>query len=258
MGEPDVVPERLSNPLNLYLVIGIFVIGGIIYAILNLIPEDDGGLLAFGLSVSLSGGVALFGFLVARRHGTGVLSKSYFYLGLGFTSYFIAEILYYLFDLVLGIEAYPSIADVFFFALYPLILGHLIVNIKLFGSGYSKFSKIWIPLIPLLALLSYVLMWISIPDAELNFDFYYGVIFVLGASSAFSFTIVGALIFREGTVGAVWLLLVIGMMINVVCDIWYYHLEIFGEYYDGHIVTAGWYIANMMMIYALYKEVKAT
>lgn len=256
MKEPDIVPEKLSNPVNLYVIIGILIIGGVIHAVLNLVPEEDVGILAFTLSTSLSAGVAIFAFIVAKQHETGILAKSYFYLGLGYTSYFIAESLYYLFELVLEIEAYPSIADIFFFALYPVILTYLIVNIKFFGSGYSKFQKIWIPLIPLFAIISYVIMWHSVPDAELNFDFYYGLIFIIGASTALSFTIVGALIFKEGTVGTVWLLLVIGMMINVVCDIWYYNLEIFGEYFDGHLVTAGWFLSNMFMIYALFKQMK--
>lgn len=257
MKDPDIVPEKPTNPLNLYVILGIIAIGLVMHVSLNVLSEDNMGILAFALSTSLAIGVAIFAFIVAKQHETGVLAKSYFYLGLGYTSYFIAELLYYLFDLVLGIEPYPSVADIFFFALYPVILAHLIVNIKFFGSGYSKFQKIWIPLIPLFSIVSYIILWLSVPDAELNFDFYYGFIFILGASIALSFTIVGALIFREGTIGTVWLLLVIGMMINVVCDIWYYNLEIFGEYFDGHPVTVGWFISNMLMIYALFKQMKA-
>ena len=97
---------------------------------------------------------------------------------------------------------------------------------------------------------------LSIPDAELNFDFYYGFIFVTGASLTLSFTIVGAVIFRQGVLGIIWLLLVLGLMINAAGDIWYYHLEIFGSYYDAHPVTVVWYVSNLFIIYALYKHLK--
>ena len=99
-------------------------------------------------------------------------------------------------------------------------------------------------------------MSISVPDAELNFDFYYGLIFVAGASTTLSFTIIGALTFREGVLGPIWFLLVIGLMINAAGDVWYYHLEIFGEYFDAHPVTVVWFVANLFMIYALYKHIK--
>jgi hypothetical protein len=242
--------------LNLYVIIGILILGGIIHGVLILVPEDDVGVIAFGLSVLLAGVVAIFAFTVSKQNDTGVLKKAYLSLGLGFTSYFIAEVLYYLFDLVLGLEAYPSLADIFFFALYPLTLGHLLLNIQFFNPGYTTFQKIWLPLIPAIALVAYVVMSLSLHDAELNFDFYYGFIFVAGASVTLSFTVLGATIFKQGTLGTVWLLLVIGLMLNAAGDVWYYQLEIFGEYFDAHPVTVVWYVANLFMIYALFKHLK--
>lgn len=256
MKDPDIVPEKLTNPLNLYVILGILAIGGIIYAVLNFVPEDDVGLIAFGLSVLFAGVVALFSFIVSKQNDTGVLKNAYLFLGLGFTSYFLAEILYYLFDLVLGIEAYPSIADIFFFMLYPFALGHLLLNIQFFNPESTIFQKIGISIIPIIALVAYVVMSLSVPDAELNFDFYYGFIFVAGASVTLSFTVLGATIFKQGTLGTVWLLLVLGIMINAAGDVWYYHLEIFGQYFDSHPVTVVWYVANLFMIYALYKHLK--
>lgn len=256
MKQPDIVPDKISNPLNFYVILGILAIGGVIYGVLNTVSEEDVGSIVFPLSVSLAAVVAIFAFIVSKQNETGILKKAYFFLGLGFTSYAIAEILYYLFELVLGIQAYPSIADVFFFALYPLVLGHLLLNVHFFHSGYTRLQKLWIPLIPIFALIVYVMMSLTVPDAEFNFDFYYGFIFVAGASVTLSFTILGASIFKQGVLGTVWLLLVIGLMINAAGDVWYYHLEIFGEYYDAHPVTVVWYVANLFMVYALIKHLK--
>lgn len=203
MKEPEVVPEHLSNSVNIYVIIGILIIGAGIFVLYNVMSEDDVGMLAFIFSVGFATAVAIFAFIVSKQNDSGILSKSYFLLGLGFTSYVIAELLYYTFDLILGIEAYPSIADVFFFVLYPFVLGHLMLNIRFFNSGYTKSQKFWIPAIPILALIAYVLLSLSIPDAELNFDFYYGFIFVTGASVTLSFTIVGAVIFRQGVLGVI-------------------------------------------------------
>ena len=256
MKNPKIVSERINNPINLYVVFGILAIGIIIFVTLNSLSEDDAGVVAFIISVLIAVCVATFAFTVSKQNKTGIVAKSYLLLGLGFTAYVIAELLYYTFDLMLGIEAYPSIADIFFFALYPFLLGHLLLNINFFHTGYSNFQKFWIPLIPIAATAAYFLLFIGVPDAELNFDFYYGFIFVLGASLTLSFSILGALIFRQGVLGIIWLLLVLGLIISTLGDIWYYQLEIFGLYYDAHPVTTVWYVANLFMIYALYKHLK--
>ncbi|NIT60661.1 MAG: hypothetical protein GWN00_32005, partial [Aliifodinibius sp.] len=105
-----------------------------------------------------------------------------------------------------------------------------------FHTGYTTLQKIWIPAIPVFAVFVYIVMSLSVPDAELNFDFYYGLIFVSAASVTFSFTVLGALTFQSGALGVVWLLLLLGLMINAAGDVWYYHLEIFGHYFDAHPV----------------------
>ena len=256
MTEPEVVPDKISNPINLYVIIAILAIGVAIFVAFQLLPEDETGMLAFVLSVAFAGGAAGFAFFVSKRAGIGVLSKAYLFLALGFTSYVVAELLYYTFDLILGIEPYPSIADVFFFALYPFTLGHLLLNMSYFNPGYTTIQKVWIPAIPVFAIIVYVVLSLSVPDAELNFDFYYGLIFVSAAAATLSFTILGAITFRSGALGVVWLLLVLGLMISTAGDVWYYHLEIFGAYYDAHPVTVVWYVANMFIIYALFKHVK--
>jgi len=256
MEEPDVVPDKISNPINLYVVVGILAIGASIFVAFQILPEDETGMLAFVLSVTFAGGAAGFAFFVSKRAGLGILSKAYLFLALGFTSYVVAELLYYSFDLILGIEPYPSIADVFFFALYPFTLGHLLLNMSYFHTGYTTLQKIWISAIPVFAIIVYVVLSLSVPDAELNFDFYYGLIFVSAAATTFSFTVLGSLTFRSGALGVVWLLLLIGLMINAAGDVWYYHLEIFGHYHDAHPVTVVWYVANMFIIYALFKHIK--
>jgi len=257
MKNPEIVPDKISNPINRKVIVGILGIGLGIFILLNIVSEDDAGMLALIPSLVFSSGVAILSFIMAKQNENGILAKAYFFLGLAFTSYVIAEVLYYTFELILEIEAYPSIADVFFFALYPGILAFLLLNMKYFHSGFTLFQKIWIPTIPIFALIVYVVMSIGVPDAELNFDFYYGLIFVAAASTTLSFTIIGALTFREGILGPIWLLLVIGLMINAAGDVWYYHLEIFGEYFDAHPVTVVWFVANLFMIYALYKHIKS-
>ncbi len=253
---PDVVPEKLQNPINFKVIFLIFGAGIGIYFMLVNLTEDEAGLLVFILSVTIASTVSVASFIIAKRYWhTRVFGRAYLSLGLGFLSYAVAEILYYTFELILGIPGYPSVADVFFFALYPFALIHLILNTRFFLTRFSRWSKFWIPLIPI----SFVTIYAYTSLLELeepNFDFYYGIIFIFGASTTLSFATLGASIFRKGVLGVAWLLLVIGIFINAMGDLWYYYLEIFGAYYDAHPVTVVWYVSNLIMIYALYKHQK--
>ena len=254
MASPDVVPEKLENPIDIRVLLIILGAGAVIYAALNVIDESSTGNLAFVLSVGIASGVATTSFIVAKRYwGTNVFGRSYLSLGLAFLCYAIAEIMYYTLDLILGIDPYPSIADVFFFALYPFSLSHIILNIRFFNTKIPKHAKIWIPLIPITFFLLYSSLSFQEID-EANFDYFYGIIFVIGASITVSLALLGAVTFRQGLLGVVWLLLLIGLLLNAIGDLWYYSLEIYGIYFDAHPVTVIWYVANLMIIYSLLKH----
>ena len=250
------VPEKLGNPIN-YKIIGLIIATGIgIYLLTQNLSETDTANFLSVVSVAFASGVSISSFIVAKRYwGTPIFGKSYIALGLGYLSYAIAEVLYYSLDIILGIEPYPSIADIFFFGVYPLAIVHLILNIRFFNVTLKPFSKIWMPIIPIIFLIVYG--YFSYDEIqETNFDFYYGMIFVGASSTALSFVILGASIFRQGVLGVVWLLLLIGLLINALGDLWYYHLEIFGGYSDLHPLNSIWYVSNLIMIYALYKHQK--
>ena len=252
--EPNIVPSKLENPINIRVLLIIFAIGVVIYVSLNLLDGDNAGNLAFVLSVVITSIVAFSSFKVSKRYwGTKVFGRAYLSLGLGFLCYAIAEVMYYTFELYLGIDPYPSVADIFFFALYPFALGHIILNLKFFNTKISKLPKIWMPIIPISFFLIYTILSFQEID-EPNFDYYFGTAFVVGASITLSFAILGASTFRQGLLGTAWLLLVIGILLDAIGDVWYYSLEIFGAYYDAHPVTVVWYIANIMIVYALYKH----
>jgi len=71
-----------------------------------------------------------------------------------------------------------------------------------------------------------------------------------------AYAILGASIFRKGVLGVAWLLLVIGILVSTVRDVWYYYLEVFEEYSDLHPVNVMWYVSDFLIIYALAKHRK--
>lgn len=209
------------------------------------------------ISFILVPGVFLTGFSafwVAKKHGTTKFAVAFYSLGIGFFSVCIAEILYYYFDTT-GIDPYPSIADLFYILLYPFAMIHLLININFYQEEGTLRSKIGVTSFAVLMVLIYI--YLSFLYTGLfDFDFFYGLIFVIGAASITSVGIYGVIVVRKIPLGRSWFVLVTGLVIGTMADIWYYGLELVDAYSLDHIVNLFWYVSYLILIYALYKHSK--
>jgi len=208
----------------------------------------------FTMTVYLFVGIASF--LVVKYHyGTRVFRRAYTALGIAYLSIFVAEVIYFIYDFYLQIDPYPSLADPFYFALYPFTIIHLILNIRFFKPKITHVEKIPYILLSMGIITTYVIL--SLQElGEPNFDFWYGLVFVIGAAITLSFAIFAARIFRKGFLGITWLLLVLGITALTIGDVWYYYLEIFGEFTIVHAVNLFWYTGSLIMVYALFNHRK--
>lgn len=196
---------------------------------------------------------SIFAFFVTQRYwGSAVFGRAYFALGLAFLMTFIGEMVYSYYTVVLKEDPYPSIADIFFFAFYPLAIYHLLKNILYFKRRWDILTKIWVTLIPI----TIVSIYAYLGSSGDTFDLYYGLVFVAATSSTLSLAILGMLIFRHTLLGTVWLLLAFGLMMNSIADVWYYYLELFEQYNDTHVVNSMWTMGYVIVAYALYKHRK--
>lgn len=279
MKEPgaEVVPEKIGSPIN-FKIVG--VIAGIVlgfHFLVNYLAEfdeyaltSDAFIYAFSMFIPLS--VSAFAFLTSRRYsGALVYSKAYVMLGFAFLLMFLAELTYFVYEQILDLDPYPSIADVFFFVFYPLIIAYFLINLKFFAPKISKSGFGLIIGMPIIVTLTYVYFIfspyladdvISIGLFEIiedygSFDFYYGIIFIAAASVTLGLAIHTAKIFRGGLIGTAWLILVLGIILNLVGDTWYYYSEVTTGYSLSDPVNLCWYAAYLLILYALYKHKKA-
>lgn len=195
-------------------------------------------------------------FIVARMYWPSkVFGKAYVALGIAFTMWLIAEILWQIYENVLFIEPYPSMADIFYFGFYPFAIYHIVTNIKGFEVKITNKTKAWMILVPALIIGIYSTE-VIMKGEEIGFDYYYSMIFVTTAAISTSFAILGTLTFRKGAFAVVWSLLATGVLFHVFADVWYYNLEVFSQYTDTHVVNAFWQVGWMMIVYSLYKHQK--
>lgn len=247
-------PKRGFNYKIILLIVGL----AAIYQTFNyLLPETEGELspidYVFTISIVTC---AVASFIVSSRYGrSAVFGQAYLALGIGFAAYAIGDIIYNFQTMVLKIDAYPSIADIFFFAQYPFIIFHLIRNIKFFKRNITTMTKIWLAAIPMVLVLLYSYFTFNQIGYSL-FDYYYGLPFVAASATSLSFAVLGMQVFRQSLLASVWSLLAVGIFLNTFGDINYYHLEIFGLYTRTHFVNVLWFIAPLIITYSLYRHYK--
>ena len=257
MKTPEIVPEKIDTPIN-YKILLIIISSAIVFQfVLTVVfTPDNSDFIISIVSIINPLAAAVAGFIVTFRYkDSRVFGKSYLLLSLGFLSACVGEVTYLIYDLVLNIEPYPSIADIFFFAYSPFLIAHLVINIRFFQPKTKLITKLWVSGIPIIIILLYI--WFSLSEiGEVNFDFYYGIIFVSATSVALSLTILGTKIFKEGVLGKSWAILLLGILALTFADDVYYYLEIPGNYDLTHPVNILWYAGYWIVAYALLKHKK--
>jgi hypothetical protein len=256
--KPDIVPEKLEDKINYWLIL--LIVGLTISfqsSLYFFADEDTAGQIISVISFVNPMVATIAGFIVAKRYvSSHTFGRAYLTLSCGFLSVTIAEILYLFYDLILQTDPYPSPADIFFFALYPFVLTHLIIATRFFKPKINIKEILWMVAIPIVIVSSYITLSLD-QLQETNFDFYYGLIFAVEPAVVLPFAILDAKTFKGGILGTPWFILVIAIISLTIGDVWYYYLEIFDEFSLLHPVNMFWYAGYWIVVYALHKHKKS-
>lgn len=253
--ETEVVPEKLDSPINLKIIALIVVSVTVFhYASIYLLQGDISDLVSSVFSILNPIVTTVAGFVIALRYrSTKIFFKSYLFLAIAYFCAAGGEVLYFLYDYVLEESAFPSPADILFVPFYPLVLGHLFLNVSFFKPKIRAKTLLWMMILPISFILFYLnLVWGFERDELFLLSLYY----IIVSSVSLTMTIYGASIFREGIMGKAWLLLLFGIIAFSVADVIYYNLEANASYTLEHPVNLLWYAGYWIVTYALYKHRK--
>ncbi|MEM3099690.1 MAG: hypothetical protein QXU32_13405 [Nitrososphaerales archaeon] len=254
--QPDTIPNKLDDKIN-YKIIFLIIIAAISFQIFIyfLDNQDQQDLIISTVSVINPLAVSIAGFAITNRYRSSkTFGKAYFVLGCGYLSAAFGEILYFVFVL-LEMETFPSIIDIFFFMMYPFILIHLIICIRFFKPKITSLEFAWIILTPIVITTVYITSYAGVEKIDL--EFYFGIIYVVEPAIVLPLAILGAKVFRDGIIGTSWIILVLAIITLTIGDVWYSYLEIFNMYDLTHPVNTFWYAGYWVVVYALYKHKKS-
>lgn len=255
MSEKQTSKREIGSKIN-FKVIGLIILLAVAYQFYILVEEDIPHSLQFS-NISYGIGALACGVLsiiISRRYkGSAIFSKTYLALGIGFLFLFLGDVVFNYYEIVLQEYPYPSFADVFYLAFPPLVIYHLVVNIRYFMKDMDIVTIIGQISFPVSIVFVYSFLSFDILDG-LSLELYTSLFYVISSSVILSLSMLGLAIFRKSVLGVAWLLLAIGIFGNMIADDWYYYLELF-EIYDGnHPVNTVWILGFMIIFYALYKH----
>ena len=92
-------------------------------------------------------------------------------------------------------------------------------------------------------------------DFEFMKGYLVGLCFVGGTTIVFTWTIIGAQVFRGSVLGLPWGLLLAGIGLNTIADVAYYYTQIEG-YDRSNAIISLWVLGYMLVCYALYLHKK--
>lgn len=252
----EVVPEKLVSPISKKILLVIFgMVAGFQLYLYSLPKGADPSHLIDIISVLNPLAATIVGFVVAKRYrGSKIFGKAYFALAVGLLMNVVGETIYAIYDFQGNVPNF-GINDILFYSFYPLVLAHLVLNIRFFKPKIGILTKAWVTGIPVILTIVYSILSYQ-QSGQANFDYYTGLIYVILAASILSGTMLGARVFRQGLLGKAWLLLVIGILLTTIGDMWYSYLNVYNQYTLLQPVNLFWYAGYMVITYALYKHQK--
>jgi hypothetical protein len=171
-------------------------------------------------------------------------------------SWFIAETTWTIYELVYHLNPFPSSADVFYIAGYPLLFLFSIYYLKPFKKLISRKMIICTSLIAISVLIPSLYMTLDNNSNESKFAIVLGAIYPIADSIILVPALIGIFLFFRGEVNFLWTLLLIGILFEVIADTGFQYFTLNNSYYTGHPVDILFIWSYIMFSFGVYSHIQ--
>lgn len=194
--------------------------------------------------------------LAARFRGNGIHGRAWLLFLGAMSSWFIAEALWSVNELVYHNNPFPSIADVFYVSGYPFMLLFLINYLKPVRKAIT--TKMVFAAIAISAV-------ISVPSIYMAYSFdpkvsalenVLATAYPIADAIIFVPAIIGIVLFFQGEVNFTWSLICIGILCSALGDIGFQAAEFTDTYYTGHPVDIILMWSYIFYAFGVYDHIK--
>ena len=183
-------------------------------------------------------------------------SKGYAMFAIAAAFWFVAEQIWQLYDHVWEGESFPSEADIFYMASYPLIAAFLFLSLKPVIRKVPR--NVWLFAIGLAfsLLIPSVLAAYDDMFEEDTFPTIVALTYPILSAIILVPAIIGILFLAKQGANLSWMLILFGFIIYGVADIFFLFAELDGAYYDGHPVDLLYLYTYILIIFAFHVRLK--
>lgn len=191
-----------------------------------------------------------------------ISKRSLFFLVLSFGCSFAAEQTWNLYDHVLDIDPYPSIADIFYVAAPLFMFVSLVLFLRPLSHKISKKNVIFAGMISFTVLIPSIIITFNVGAEDEPIEIMIALLYPIVDSILLVPAIIAILFSVKGKKNFFWLMILSGIIVVLIADTIFLFLIIDDAYEDGHPVDILWVssytIWAFMMYYILHNSRKNT
>ena len=244
-----------------YSLIGILVIiSSLYFTNINIGIENFSNTVSLPVYTIIPGMMVVLSFWAITRSATirALSRKSLIFLTIGFSCWFVAEQTWNLYEHVLDIDPYPSIADFFYLAAPIFMFIALIIFLKSTKQRIPAKNIIAACVISSIILIPSIVFTVEAGAEDEPFEVIIALSYPVVDAILLVPAIVAMLFLISDKQNFFWIMIVAGLILMMTADTTFLFLVINDQYVDGHPVDILWIssytIWTFMMFYVLVKS----
>ena len=178
-------------------------------------------------------------------------SKAYLLFALGVFCWFIAEQIWAAYDHVWEGEPFPSEADFFYIAAYPLFIGFLIVSLKPLKKSITKNVVLFSISISIALLIPTFAVTLEDMEGEREFEIGVALAYPIASAILLVPALIGILFLFKSETNISWMLLLFGFICYIIADTVFLYTILDETYYDGHPVDLFYLYSFILLIFSV-------
>ncbi len=223
----------------------------------NFFGENPATLASDWINLLVSGAAVILSMLTIRRCGiTGSHGKAWLFFTLCVGLWFIAERIWMVYELGYHTKPWPSEADFFWLAGYPLYYAFSIFYLRPFKDSISKRILIFAILAPIVVLIPTLYLTLENDSQLSNYEKALDASYPVADAILLVPTIIGISLFFKGEADFSWIMLLCGALSFIVSDFGYLYLTLGNMYYTGHPIDIPYIWGYILFSFAAYSNWK--
>lgn len=239
-----------------YLLFSILAVG-FIMLFANVAGQETATLAYNILFVPIPAALVVLSIIIAKRFGVkGKHGMSWiFFVGLAI-SWFIAEQLWLVYELVYKIDPFPSMADFFYVAGYPFLFLFSLYYLKPLKDAISRKTIAYASLAAITLLIPSLYMAYDTDSQIGPFEVALALSYPIADTIVLIPALIGVILFFKGEVNFLWSLVCIAIVLNVVADTGFLITSMNDSYYTGHPIDMLYLWAYILFSFGVYSHIQ--